>query len=612
MEILRQKEYPTNYPDDVVKVLDTMTFTKGKALKIMGTSGVRSQQYAGDYDGFEEVKLSLKTDKQALDMLAHRFQEIIKDLRGMSNVFIGDIKGGVVPEWRIIPLSAYVEKTKVVGYNAVQSRSVVDKLVEDGVITKEVAEEVLRKLLPHLTPVQLIDLKNELKFHIVRWTPTEVLEGKKKLVNGRTFTLQEAFSSPGITKLDVIALVQNNRYTDFSIIYQFSNNGRILNPEPIDFQKAIKESILYYKTKHNPFKVLKREFSLARVEKDTKQLKRLQRLLDSDLGKLYLVMSDIGTLITLLRDHTGVPLEKVRYEIDQFKGRLATIYSMEAYLRNEQSLLGDLNSAMKITNKDKLAERLEQIEERLFKYLEDATEVKLRGGNATYQPIVDVKALKPEGKSAEVQYDSVNETQKVLRTLAHYHRFRNPTIALAYRVLADDIWRQIPVDAPSTTKDKDKAGPTRNLDAQHYAFLRDNAKAVLEGNQVSPFKDLASLQAFIANADKVPKDNLGNPDWKSSSEKVKGKISNSITSYYPYTYDYNLDASTLIDKLRKALQNKGKIKLGRVVNDKGETTKKGFEDLFRQEPPPSLNMMAHRLIEVAPFLTAKTDFGTQG
>lgn len=597
MELLRQKEYPTNYPSDVVKVLDAMTFTKGKGLKIMGTSGVRSQQYAGDFDGFERVNLTMNSDKEALKSLASRFKEIIRALRGMSNVFIGDIKGGVVPEWRILPLTAYVEKTKVVGYNAVQSRKVVDTLKEAGVITREEAEGILRKLLPNLTPVQLIDLKNELKYHIVRWTPTEVLHGSKKLADGRTYTLEDGFSSPGITKLDVIALVQNNRYTDFSVIYQFSNNGRILNPEPIDFQKAIKESILYYKTKKNPFKVLKREFSLARVQKDEKQLKRLQRLLDSDLGKLYLVMSDIGTLITLLRDHTGIPMEKVRYEIDQFKGRLSTIYSMETYLRNEQGLLGDLNSALKTSDKDKLAGKLEQIEAHLYKYLEDATSAKLRGGSASYQPIVDVKALKEfeaPGKPQETQYESVKNVEEVLRTLAHYYRYRHPTLSLAYRVLADDIWKQIPRDAPSTKYAPDSAGDTRDLDTQHLDFAKETAKAVLEESEMSPFKDLASLQAFIANAKNVPKDALGNPDWKAS--KSKGKISPKLETYTKYKTDNALQASELFAKLSGALQNKGNIKLG------------NFKDLFR--PGASDKLLAQRLLEVAP-LTKSSNFGTQ-
>lgn len=603
MELLRQKDYPTNYPSDVVKVLDTMTFTKGKDLKIFGTSGVRSQQFAGDYDGHEDVQLSYPTDTQALDWLVNRFKTIIKDLKGMSNVFIGDIKGGVVAEWRILPLTAYVEKTNVVGYNAVQSRKVVDTLRDAGVLTREEAEGVLRKLLPTLTPVQLIELKNELKYHIVRWTPTEIIAGSKTLADGRTFTLADGFSSPGITKLDIIALVQNSRYTEFSIIYKFSNNGKVLNPEPVDFQKAVKESILYYKLKNHPFKVLKREFSLARVEKDETQLKRLHRLLDSDLGKLYLVLSDIGTLITLLRDHTNVPLDKVRFELDQFRGRLSTIYSAEQYLRNEQTLLGDLNSAMKLTQKDTLMKRLEQIETQLFNYLEDATTVKLRGGSASYQPIVDVVSLKQKeapGQEAESQYEAVKSVEGVLRTLAHYYRFRHPPLSLGYRVLADDIWKQIPKDAPSKTNPYDSAGDSRDLDPQHLDFAKDTAKAVIEKSEVSPFKDLDSFKTFLANADRVPKDALGNPLWLSN--KTKGKIPPKQETYTKYSDDYSLNAKDLYEKLRKSLQNKGTIKLGR------STDRKGFEDLFR--PGASEGLLVQRLLEVAP-LTKSSNFGTQ-
>jgi hypothetical protein len=383
-DLSKTKDYPTNYSSDAVAVLDAMSFTKGKSMILLGSMSLRSQQYAGDYDGYETVELRESSDEAALDSLASRFKEMIKELRGMKNVYIGDIKGGIVPEWRVVSPDTRVSEGKVKGWNAVDARKVVDTLEESKVITREAAESLRRKCLPSLTPEQYFELKNEAKYHIVRWTAAEALHGSKRLEDGRTYTLQSAFSSPGITKMDVIALVQNSRYTEFSVVYQFKNNGKVLNNEPIDITTSLRENILAYKVEGNPFKVLKRQFSLAKWENDEKTLKRLSPILNSDLGRLYVVLSDVATLILLLDEHSNVPLDKVRFEIDQFKSRLSNIYSLESYLKGEHDLLGDINAALKISDKKTLARRLEGIADRLETYLTDSTEAKLKGGRAVY------------------------------------------------------------------------------------------------------------------------------------------------------------------------------------------------------------------------------------
>ena len=82
------KSYPENYPSDALDILDAMSFSGGKDVKILGSMSIRSQQYAGDYDAYELVKKS--GDKSTiLKQLAHQFQEIIKGLGRMQNVAIG-------------------------------------------------------------------------------------------------------------------------------------------------------------------------------------------------------------------------------------------------------------------------------------------------------------------------------------------------------------------------------------------------------------------------------------------------------------------------------------------------------------------------------------------
>ena len=320
-----------------MRILEAMSFTEGKGLKILGSMSLRSQQYAGDYDGYEIVDMNDETNEEALYKLAERFKRMIQHLQSMPNVYIGDIKAGSVEEWRVI------DKDK---YDAGKSRKKIDELHAKGIISKDEKSDALELLKNKPSITDELLAKSKIKFHIVRWTPSEVLAGKKTLRDGSIMTLEEAFSSPIISKMDVIGLVQNNRYTDFSVIYEFHNRGKTLNPDKVDIVKSLKENIIAYEKDGNYFKAMKRKFALAKYQGNNKEVERLTPILNSDLGRLYHIIGDIGTLETLIEDHNA-PLKTIRYEIDQFKNRLANIYTLNDYLADEPHLLQEINNILK-------------------------------------------------------------------------------------------------------------------------------------------------------------------------------------------------------------------------------------------------------------------------
>lgn len=368
----QSKSYPENYSSDATKVIDAMSFTKGKGVGLLGSMSIRSQQYAGDYDAFEIVNMKEDSDKIALHMLSTRWKEIIKDLMMTPNTYIGDIKSGVIEEWRVLPKEARVENGKLVDMDVVASKKRLHQLREKNIITEKEERYGMSLLSGKMTPIKFLEAKNELKFHIVRWKVNEILEGYKILKDGRAYTIEEGFSSPSITKLDVIALVQNSRFTDFSMVYYFRNNGKLLNPDLIDIAESLKENILYYQSKGNHFKALKREFALAKFLKKGKVIERLTPILNSDLGRLYHIISDIGTLITLLEDH-NVNDKIIRFEIDQFISRLSNVYQLKDYLKEEHTILGYIQSILKDPKKSTMITKLETISDKLQKILNDYT-----------------------------------------------------------------------------------------------------------------------------------------------------------------------------------------------------------------------------------------------
>lgn len=372
--VTQEKKFPESYPEDVLEVLEAMSF--GPGLALVGSMALRSQQYAGDYDAYEVVEMHEKTDLEAATKLRKQFQDIVAKLRKMKNVYIGDIKAGVVPEWRVLPEDAKVSGKKVKGYAYESSIKKVDELREKKIITPSEATEAKALLHRRPTVAQFLQAEDKLKFHIVRWNPMEIAKNKKVLRDGSILTLEQAFLSPTVAKLDVIALVQNNRFTDFSVIYEFKNKGKTLNPAIADIGASLQEDVDAYKATGNYFKALKREFALAKYKDDRKRMEQLTEILNSDLGRLYHIVGDIKTLVDVVKDFDNAKLPTIRYEIDQFKSRLSNVYSLPSYLNKESSIIADIQRILKLP-RTKMAKPLMELGERLDSILQSEARKRL-------------------------------------------------------------------------------------------------------------------------------------------------------------------------------------------------------------------------------------------
>ena len=312
MNIFETRAYPLNYSTDALRVMNMMSFKEGDAV-ILGSSGVRSQQYAGDFDLFETVRV--KTAGQ----FVKRFQAMVKEVQNADGCYVGDIKCGEVKEWKVSPDNA---KAKLAGLHS------------SGIISAEELDEAKKVLDDPLTA------KREIKFDVVRWKPAEIEAGFVILRDGRKMSLEEAVLSGGLIKLDVVAWL-GWRYVEFSMIYDLYVNGRRTSTVGLNFVKSIKEDILYYK-KTNPFKYLKRLFSLAKYTKDVKLGEKLVPVLNSDLGRLYLLSSDIGTLLYLLENYDRFDEAHIQKELSGFRMRMGNVYDVPDFLKAEPQYLKTL------------------------------------------------------------------------------------------------------------------------------------------------------------------------------------------------------------------------------------------------------------------------------
>ena len=112
-------------------------------------------------------------------------------------------------------------------------------------------------------------------------------------------------------KLDLIARIEN-RFTEVSVIYSFT----LTPPTKEEYKKSLNDDIAELRKEKKWYKVLKRQFSIFRAEKDKKQLLRLSKVFNGDLGKEYQLLSNLEALQKVLEFYQEPSLiDKVRVNL---------------------------------------------------------------------------------------------------------------------------------------------------------------------------------------------------------------------------------------------------------------------------------------------------------
>jgi hypothetical protein len=255
-----------------------------------------------------------------------------------------------------------VRNGRVVGYSAAAARAAVDRLVKEGVLSDEDAAEARGLIRDSPTPAQFLQLQKEIRPEIVRWTVKDIANGYCILRTGQRFTLAEAIQTPAIAKVDAVSLVQNNRFTDFSILYQFVWKSKVLNDVKLDPIHEIKKNILLYSHMGDTYKMAKRIYALEKTNDGSRIVPALNALFNGDLGRLYSIISDIGSMLYLLENESAVPLKKLQYEVGQFRSRLGNIFETDRV--NTERILMDI-LGLETKDRSKLRVGLEKLDERL-------------------------------------------------------------------------------------------------------------------------------------------------------------------------------------------------------------------------------------------------------
>ena len=292
-----EREFPSQFSSPLKKVLNAISIG---TPQVLGSADDPKVMYSADYDLMNMVAFTTKSKSQ--------FQQLVRDAGEVGKVT--DIKCGEVAEWQLLQSRPYNQEKEL---------KHASRLWQDGVITADELKYAKRLLKTHLTIEELFSARKELRFGVLRWTPAEIQEGVKKY-RGRVFRLEEAMKSTGITKVDVIAWVET-KYIEASSIILWTKNGVPYADLP-ELSQSIGEDILLFMHEGRFMKVAKRMYSVAKYKGLVADQQALLSILNSHLGAIYTVVSDLE-LLHEFPDETRKHRQK---EMDLLRDRFAKLY----------------------------------------------------------------------------------------------------------------------------------------------------------------------------------------------------------------------------------------------------------------------------------------------
>lgn len=202
---MSRKVFPTNYPEDVKRVINTLLFPHSR-LEVAGSVSLRSQLYWGDIDCLQHI------NAPNIAYVAEELQKVVRNVIKIPNTYITECKCGSVEAYRILPRDARISDGKVINYDAEKSKKIVDTIPYLSDKTKEYYKKLL---VTSPTVSQFFLMKDTFKEHIIRWSAKDLLVGRITRPDGKVMTLEEAIACPTMLKLDVVSWLQGNRYVEY-------------------------------------------------------------------------------------------------------------------------------------------------------------------------------------------------------------------------------------------------------------------------------------------------------------------------------------------------------------------------------------------------------------
>lgn len=356
------------YSKQVHRNIKLLSFYPNGLADVFGSYAYRIQRYPGDIDLIEEYDHT-STLESAVTSFEKRLKTVVKEILQLKQHYFSEFKAGLDNRYDInigtLEDGLYTFPATLIGD--------IEDLHERSLLTINEYNTLKAMLVPFFDHKATADVYDQVysifrNRMILRWTADEVLEGS--CVREREeFLLKDALAQKTHIKIDVL-LLENDRFiemTNFVGLAYTDDTG--YHPINVDLrekdlvqkQLPIEIEKLYYSNfYYNPFKCVKRMWSLARSTHNHIILGKLQDIISSTVSEAYQIKSDLDVLARVLEKTKTSPMSTILTELDRMKNRMANVLQLDG---EDLTMLFDGIDAMSSgrMSKRKLTESIEQL-----------------------------------------------------------------------------------------------------------------------------------------------------------------------------------------------------------------------------------------------------------
>lgn len=306
---------------------------------------------AGDYDIWEKFKKNENIEGVVKDI-----QKIIKNFVLQKSKFFIEFKSGLFVD--AILYIGYLKDNKIVNYDY--------EFIKEQIKNKPYLKSLKPYIKKNPTIEEWMILYDENRLlYVLRWTPKEILNNKKKLPNGEITTLENCIIQPTITKIETIFDI-NGRFVGFSNYFDLELNDTNIE----DFKQSLQLNTLRMYKDGKWMKVLKRIFAQEKnFFKDNKVIDIIYNFLISDVGRLNRINTDLKCIQEIINTKKIVPMKKtIQIELDNIIDSLATINIIDLDLNKLDEMIND---AINDINRKKFYDILEKLIKYITKIIDE-------------------------------------------------------------------------------------------------------------------------------------------------------------------------------------------------------------------------------------------------
>ena len=332
--VIRVRDYEA-FPRNLMHIMSMISMNPEDPAQVVGSFRFSKQEYPSDIDMSNIFHVHQKRS-DALDQMVRAFQDIARRIQRDPNIHFSDFKCGEDKRYNVY-IGKYVLKDgslRLINYNPMRIRTVIDGIFERGLISKQEHTEWISLVVDRPNYMQHDALHQAIrKRSVLRWNIAEILKGVKRLPQNRSIRLQDAIMHKTVTKLDVYAFVMDRlmEITNFFILYYTDHRDTHLLADmtwilPKLMDENLEKEIVVLSTygqKH--MKLLKRIWLRARNRMNIPLLKRLQSFFDTGASKLYQVQVDTHTMMDIMDKIHPPPLDLMDGILQNHKFHLSSI-----------------------------------------------------------------------------------------------------------------------------------------------------------------------------------------------------------------------------------------------------------------------------------------------